>query len=111
MLGLVILNGVIVQFVQQQAVHDLIGVTEVFTGQYTDVWNKVCWISCFHNISLLHVVDNHIQNISSRILDDLLDIGIFLLPHTVIDIGPKNPISVGPYHTLIGLFTLNGWEK
>ncbi len=38
--------------------------------------------------------DNHIQNITFKILADISDIGIFLLPDTVINISPKNPISV-----------------
>ncbi len=37
-------------------------ISEVFTGQNTDVWNEVCWISCLHYASLLHVFDKHIQN-------------------------------------------------
>ncbi len=55
-------------------------ISEVFTGQYTDVWSKFCRILCLHNVSLLHVFDNHIQNISYRISTNIFDIGIFVLP-------------------------------
>ncbi len=71
----------------------------MFTGQYADVWNKVCRISCLNNISLLHIFDNHIQNISYVISANISDIGMFLLLNIGIGISPKNPISVGPYST------------
>ncbi len=69
-------------------------------GQHTDIWNKVCWISCLYNVSLLHVFDKHIKNISCRISAVTSDIGIFLLPSIGIGIGPKNPILVGPFLVL-----------
>ncbi len=76
-------------------------INEVFTGQCTDVWNEVCWISCLHNVSLVHVFDNHIQNSSCRISADILDIEIFLLRNIGINIGPKNPMLVGPHKTAL----------
>ncbi len=65
----------------------------MFTGQYADVWYKVCWISCLHNISLLHIFDSNVQNISHRILADISDIGIFLLLSAS---APKIPYQSGP---------------
>ncbi len=72
-------------------------ISEAFIVRCNDVWNKICWISCLHYISLSHVFDNYIQNIICRISADISDIGIFLLPDIVIGIGPKNPISDRPY--------------
>ncbi len=83
------------KFVKQRAVLYSV-LSEAFTGQYTEVWNEVGWISGLHNISLLHVFDNHIENIIYRIWADILDISIFLLPNISIGTGPKNPISVRP---------------
>ncbi len=47
-------------------------------------------------MSLAYVFDYYIQNIVSKILANISDIGIFFLPNIGIDICPKNPMAVGP---------------
>ncbi len=62
MLGTVSYNGVIMQFIQQRAVHFLkLVISEVFTVQCANVWRKICQISCLCYVSLSHVFDNHIK--------------------------------------------------
>ncbi len=62
-----------------------------------------CKISCLHYKSLSQVLDNHIQRIlcMCNICRYMSDIGIVWLPSIGIGIGPKSPISVGPYQELM----------
>ncbi len=69
----------------------------MFTVQRTYFWNKVWKVSCLHFLSLSHVSDNHIQNITCRILVDISDIKIFLLPIYRYQHHPKKiPFQLGP---------------
>ncbi len=85
--------SVIVQFVRQRAISNLIG----------NKWSVICsvqWcleysLSCLHHISLSHVLDNYIQNIY-RISDDLSDIALFLLLLSVPASASKIPYRLGP---------------
>ncbi len=69
-------------------------ISEVFAVYSTDVGNKGFQIPCLHYMSL-QVFDYYIQNIIYKILANISDIGIFLLPNIRCGSGPKNPILVG----------------
>ncbi len=68
-------------------------ISDVFTVQCADVWNKVCSnIQPPLHIFVTHIWEPHIHDIIGTISADILDIRILLLPN--ICIGPDNLIWV-----------------
>ncbi len=66
----------------------------MLTVHCADVWKK--FVRYPASITYRCYTYNHIQNIVFRILAEISDIGIFLLPNISIGIGHKYPVSVGP---------------
>ncbi len=56
----------------------LIGYTCLLV-QCSDVWNKACWISCLHYVSLSHIFYNHIQSIIYRPIYKILEFSYSLI--------------------------------